>query len=41
MVAKHLEAQAAHKDSRNDDGNKGLTAAPVSVKPLVTPKVTK
>ena len=46
MVAKHLEAQAAHRDAakpgapntiiRND-----LVAPPVSIKPLVTTKVTK
>ena len=42
MVAKHLEAQAAHKAAKSMlTGNKGLKAAPVSIKPLVTPKVTK
>jgi len=41
MVAKHLEAQAARKDSATIMDIKDLHAAPISIKPLVTPKVTK
>jgi Rod binding domain-containing protein len=41
MVAKHLQAQAAHKDAATPMELKDLHAAPVSIKPLVTPKVTK
>ena len=41
MVAKHLEAQAAHKASVNAMETKDLKSAPISIKPLVTPKVAK
>ena len=42
MVAKHLQAQAAHKAGAVTPMEiKDLHAAPVPVKPLVTPKVTK
>ena len=46
MVAKHLEAQAAHKDaakavSSNPNIKNDLGTPPISIKPLVTPKVTK
>jgi Rod binding domain-containing protein len=42
MVAKHLQAQAAHKQSAAAALEiKDLHAAPDPVKPLVTPKVTK
>ncbi len=41
MVAKHLEAQAAHKAAVNAMETKDLKPAPISIKPLVTPKVTK
>jgi Rod binding domain-containing protein len=41
MVAKHLEAQAAHRDAVTPVELKDLHAIPVSIKPLVTPKVTK
>jgi Rod binding domain-containing protein len=46
MVAKHLEAQAAHKDAArvvvaNPHIHSNLEANPISIKPLVTPKVTK
>lgn len=41
MVAKHLEAQAAHKAAVNAVETKDLQSAPISIKPLVTPKVTK
>jgi Rod binding domain-containing protein len=46
MVAKHLEAQAVHRDAAKPDApnaiiRNGLAAPPVSIKPLVTTKVTK
>ncbi|MGC2181740.1 MAG: hypothetical protein WA637_00505 [Terriglobales bacterium] len=41
MVAKHLEAQAAHKAAVNAVETKDLKSAPISIKPLITPKVTK
>ena len=46
MVAKHLEAQAAHHDAGKLDPAKpiiinDLTKTPILIKPLVTPKVTK
>jgi Rod binding domain-containing protein len=42
MVAKHLEAQAAHKAaSANTLEIKDLKSVPIQIKPLVTPKVTK
>jgi Rod binding domain-containing protein len=41
MVAKHLEAQAAQKHSPTIMDIKDLRAAPISIKPLITPKVTK
>lgn len=42
MVAKHLQAQAAHKTGAATPMElKDLHAAPVPVKPLVTPKVKK
>jgi Rod binding domain-containing protein len=41
MVAKHLEAQAAHKASNNVLETKDLKPVPIPIKPLVTPKVTK
>lgn len=42
MVAKHLEARAAHKEAiGNQSVIKDLGTAPISIKPLVTPKVTK
>ena len=41
MVAKHLEAQAAHKNAATLPSTKDLQAVPVSIKPLATPKVTK
>ena len=42
MVAKHLQAQAAHKDNRDVTMEiKDLHAAPSPVTPLVTPKVKK
>jgi Rod binding domain-containing protein len=42
MVAKHLQAQAAHKEHVEASMElKDLHAAPAPVKPLVTPKVTK
>jgi len=41
MVAKHLEAPAAHKDAAKSLDTKGVTPVPISIKPLVTPKVTK
>jgi Rod binding domain-containing protein len=46
MVAKQLETQAANKEAgkaagANPNIKNDLTAAPVSIKPLVTPKVTK
>jgi Rod binding domain-containing protein len=41
MVAKHLQAQAAHKAANTPMDLKDLHATPVPVKPLVTPKVTK
>jgi Rod binding domain-containing protein len=41
MVAKHLEAQAAHKASVNAMETKDLKSTPISIKPLVTPKVAK
>ncbi len=41
MVAKHLEAQAAHKAAVNVLEPKDLKPVPISIKPLVTAKVTK
>ncbi len=41
MVAKHLEAQAARKNAATPLELKDLHAVTVSIKPLVTPKVTK
>jgi Rod binding domain-containing protein len=41
MVAKHLQAQAAHKDPATPMEIKGLHPSPISIKPLVTPKVAK
>ena len=41
MVAKDLEAQTAHKASVNALEIKDLQSAPISIKPLVTPKVAK
>jgi Rod binding domain-containing protein len=46
MVAKHLEAQAAHKEAAkeataNPNIKNDLGTPPISIKPLVTPKVTK
>jgi hypothetical protein len=41
MVAKHLEARAAHHESPKELILNDLHAAPAPVKPLVTPKVTK
>lgn len=42
MVAKHLQAQAAHKDNRDVTMEiKDLHTAPSPVTPLVTPKVKK
>ena len=41
MVAKQLEARAAHKDAAKAMINNDLGARPISIKPLVTPKVTK
>jgi Rod binding domain-containing protein len=41
MVAKHLEAQAAHKAAVNALEIKDLKSVPISIKPLVTPKVAK
>ena len=41
MVARHLEAQAAHKASVNAVETKDLKSPPVLIKPLVTPKVAK
>lgn len=42
MVAKHLQAQAAHKTAADTTMEiKDLHAAPAPVKPLVTPKVKK
>lgn len=41
MVARHLEAQAAHKASVNAMETKDLKSTPISIKPLVTPKVAK
>jgi len=41
MVAKHLEAQTARKDAVKSGIIKDLRAVPISIKPLVTPKVTK
>ena len=41
MVAKHLEAEAAHKAVITPMDMKDLHAVPVPIKPLVTPKVAK
>jgi Rod binding domain-containing protein len=41
MVARHLEAQAAHKAAASTMETKGLHPGPISVTPLVTPKVAK
>ncbi len=41
MVARHLEAQAAHKAAANALETNDLKHSPISIKPLVTPKVTK
>lgn len=41
MVAKHLEAQAAKKVSAKTTETHDLAKVPVSIKPLVTPKVAK
>ena len=41
MVAKHLEAQAAHKAAVNALEIKDLKSVPISIKPLGTPKVAK
>ena len=41
MVAKHLEAQATHKATVTPMDIKDLHAVPASIRPLVTPKVTK
>jgi len=41
MVAKHLEAQAAHKNTATLPDTKDLQAVPVSIKPIGYPKVTK
>lgn len=41
MVAKHLQAQAAHKAANTPMDLKDLHPTPVPVKLLVTPKVTK
>lgn len=41
MVAKHLEAQAAHKASNDVLKTNDLKPIPIPIKPLVTPKVTK
>ena len=41
MVASHLEAQTAHKDSPMSPIIKDLHKVPIPIKPLVTPKVTK
>jgi hypothetical protein len=42
LVAKHLQAQAAHKESvATTTEIKDLRTAPAPVKPLVTPKVKK
>ena len=41
MVAKHLQAQAAHKAPSTPMEIKDLHPSPISIKPLVTPKVTK
>lgn len=41
LVAKHLEAQAAHKAAATALETNDLRSTPVSIKPLVTPKVTK
>jgi Rod binding domain-containing protein len=41
MVAKHLEAQAEQKASAKAIETNDLQADPISIKPLVTPKVAK
>ncbi len=41
MVAKHLEAQAAHKAAASALETKDLKSTPISIKPLVTPKVAE
>lgn len=41
MVAKHLQAQAAHKGPVTAMEMKDLHPSPISIKPLVTPKVAK
>lgn len=41
MVARHLEAQAAHRASINALETKDLQSVPIPIKPLGTPKVTK
>ena len=41
MVARHLEAQAAHKAFTASLEIKDLQSVPISIRPLVTPKVAK